>query len=326
MKASSNLLFLSLASYVVALPPGGSRAALSSCNSKTSLTLLYQNNLNFTDDKNHISFILLDPLDHVEGSAACASISENLLSATAIRAHSSDVQSQLSYLAYAGRAKSTQQYYIQDGIVEVTGGPRFQPVLKGVQNSHRKLPVLCTQSSTGNSPSNSVATASNQMVVQSNSNSFVGFRNQKSFRFQGIPFADKPNRFEHSHVYTGRDQVIDATKYGPDCSQPYDSNTSEDCLFINIQTQYIPQAGRKNDLRPVHFWIYGGGFTGGSGASAGSDGGQLASREDIVVVEINYRLTTLGFLAIPGTNITGNYGISDQVTGLEWTIQNIAAF
>jgi len=76
----------------------------------------------------------------------------------------------------------------------------------------------------------------------------------------------------------------------------------------------------------VHFWIYGGGFTGGSGASAGSDGGQLASREDIVVVEINYRLTTLGFLATPGTNITGNYGISDQVMGLEWTIQNITAF
>ncbi|EHL00100.1 putative Cocaine esterase [Glarea lozoyensis 74030] len=37
-------------------------------------------------------------------------------------------------------------------------------------------------------------------------------------------------------------------------------------------------------------------------------------------------LSTLGFLAIPGTNVTGNYGIGDQVTALEWTIQNIASF
>ena len=65
------------------------------------------------------------------------------------------------------------------------------------------------------------------------------------------------------------------------------------------------------------FWIHGGGFFGGTGADLGSDGGQLASREDIVVVTINYRLSTLGFLAVPGTNITGNYGIADQETALQ---------
>lgn len=65
------------------------------------------------------------------------------------------------------------------------------------------------------------------------------------------------------------------------------------------------------------FWIHGGGFTGGSGADSGSDGGNLASREDIVVVNINYRLSTLGFLAIPGTNVTGNYGIADQINALD---------
>lgn len=57
-----------------------------------------------------------------------------------------------------------------------------------------------------------------------------------------------------------------------------------------------------------------------------SDGSNLASREDIVVVTINYRLSTLGFLAVPGTNVTGNYGIADQVTALQWTVQNIAFF
>lgn len=65
------------------------------------------------------------------------------------------------------------------------------------------------------------------------------------------------------------------------------------------------------------FWIHGGGFTGGTGADPLTDGGNLASREDLVVVTFNYRLSTLGFLAIPGTDITGNYGISDQILALE---------
>lgn len=44
------------------------------------------------------------------------------------------------------------------------------------------------------------------------------------------------------------------------------------------------------------------------------------------MVTINYRLSTLGFLAIPGTNITGNFGIADQIVALQWTVQNIAYF
>lgn len=36
-----------------------------------------------------------------------------------------------------------------------------------------------------------------------------------------------------------------------------------------------------------------------------------------MVVTINYRLSTLGFMAIPGTNITGNFGIADQIVALQ---------
>lgn len=46
------------------------------------------------------------------------------------------------------------------------------------------------------------------------------------------------------------------------------------------------------------------GFTGGNaGATSGLDTGNLASREDVVGVEIGYRLSTLGFLAVPGTDV-----------------------
>jgi carboxylesterase type B len=43
-------------------------------------------------------------------------------------------------------------------------------------------------------------------------------------------------------------------------------------------------------------------------------------------VNVNYRLSTLGFLAIPGTAIKGNFGIGDQINALKWTVANIAKF
>jgi len=88
----------------------------------------------------------------------------------------------------------------------------------------------------------------------------------------------------------------------------------------------LPKAGTKKNLRPVQFWIHGGGFEGGSGADPQTDGGNLASREDIVTVTFNYRIGTLGFLAIPGTDIKGNFGIGDQVNALDWVLANIASF
>jgi carboxylesterase type B len=73
-------------------------------------------------------------------------------------------------------------------------------------------------------------------------------------------------------------------------------------------------------------WIHGGGFTSGTASDPTFDGGNLASRGDVVVVTINYRLGTLGFLALDGTSITGNYGIVDQLTALEWLRNHIKNF
>jgi len=43
-------------------------------------------------------------------------------------------------------------------------------------------------------------------------------------------------------------------------------------------------------------------------------------------VTINYRLGTLGFFAVPGTDVKGNFGIGDQINALQWTVDNIASF
>lgn len=74
-------------------------------------------------------------------------------------------------------------------------------------------------------------------------------------------------------------------------------------------------------------WIHGGAFAGGS--SGIYDAGRLAARGDIVVVTINYRLGTLGFLAHPalgGGGDVGNYGLADQQAALRWVRDNIADF
>ncbi|ORY12878.1 Alpha/Beta hydrolase protein [Clohesyomyces aquaticus] len=288
-------------------------------NAKTSLTLIYQNNLNASDDKNHVGALILDAVPRAGATAACAALNEKLLPKATLQKYKSDFVRALSYQDFAEYSKADQGYYIDDGIVVVED----RLVFPADYASNRPLPVLCTQSA-NNGMASATAVGGSEISVTSGGNTFVGFRNQKSFRFLGIPYADTPQRFKYSNLYSKKGQTIQATAYGSQCAQG--GSGSEDCLFLNIETPYIPKAGSKQNLRPVMFWIHGGGFTGGSGADALSYGGNLASREDIVVVNINYRLSTLGFLAIPGTDIKGNYGIADQIVALDWVIANIASF
>lgn len=299
--------------------PVEARAPMTVSNAKSSLTLIYQNNLNVTDDKNHIGAIILDPVPQASAAAACATVNEKLLSKAVLQQHQDDFNDALSYQDYAKYDDSEAGYYIDGGVVSVGNRVTYS----STSGSHKNLPVLCTQSANNGSSQAGPANGS-QITVAAADNSFVGYRNQKSFRFLGIPYADTPKRFEYTSAYSKKGQTLQATAYGSDCAQG--GSGSEDCLFMNIQTPYIPKAGSKKELRPVLFWIHGGGFTGGTGKDPLFDGGNLASKEDLVVVTINYRLSTLGFLAIPGTDIKGNFGIADQVLALDWVIANIASF
>jgi carboxylesterase type B len=312
--AAAGIVAVSQASPVV-----GSEPTVGVSNAKSSLTLVYQNNLNGSDDKNHIGAIILDPVPQADAAAACASLNEKLITKATLQKYQADFNDALSYQDYAKYTDAERGYYIDSGVVSV--GNRVKYLSSSA--SHKQLPVLCTQSANNGSTTAGPVNGSS-ITVASGGNTFVGYRNQKSFRFLGIPYADTPTRFKYSSLYSKKGQTIQATKYGSQCIQG--GGGSEDCLFLNIQTPYIPKVGSKKQLRPVLFWIHGGGFTGGSGADPLSDGGNLASKEDLVVVNINYRLSTLGFLAIPGTDIKGNFGIADQITALDWSIANIAAF
>jgi para-nitrobenzyl esterase len=100
----------------------------------------------------------------------------------------------------------------------------------------------------------------------------------------------------------------------------------EDCLYLNIWTPGLDDA-----RRPVMVWIHGGAFVNGSGSSLMYNGRTLSTRGNTVIVTINYRLGTLGFLnlnEVTGGRIpaTGNEGLLDQVFALAWVHDNIAAF
>ena len=108
---------------------------------------------------------------------------------------------------------------------------------------------------------------------------------------------------------------------------PREPARSEDCLYLNVWTS----ANNPSDKRPVMVWIYGGGFTGGSGGLAWYDGENLASKGPVIVT-FNYRLGSLGFFAHPelaiesGRHAAGNYGMMDAIAALQWVKRNISAF
>ncbi len=166
-----------------------STQAVKASNAGTSLTFIYQNNLNATDDVNHRGAILLDPITAAEGKAACAALGETLLPASTINSHKADFVNSLAYLEFADLAKDGQQFYILNGVVTVTESPAALKVSKNNQGTGG-LPVLCSQSSNQNGASNAQASSANQITIKSTGGTYVGFRNQKSFRFVGIPYAN----------------------------------------------------------------------------------------------------------------------------------------
>jgi para-nitrobenzyl esterase len=148
--------------------------------------------------------------------------------------------------------------------------------------------------------------------------------------FAGIPYAAPPVgplRWQPPAPVQPWQGVRDATRTGPRCMQDTSDlemgrHTSEDCLTLNVWTP--PPSGEK---RAVLVWIHGGAFINGSGGLY--DSRWLATRGDVVVVTLNYRLGALGFLAHPSlgpVNTTGNYGLADQQAALRWVHDNIANF
>ncbi|AMR30672.1 esterase [Mucilaginibacter sp. PAMC 26640] len=129
--------------------------------------------------------------------------------------------------------------------------------------------------------------------------------------FSKMPIQGKPNEFG---VYT-REFLIK------------DEALSEDCLYLNVWTGAKSPA----EKRPVIVWIYGGGF-GSGGTNVPIYDGEALAKKGVILVSVNYRVGVLGFLAHPElsaespNHASGNYGLMDQLAGVKWVKNNIAAF
>lgn len=179
------------------------------------------------------------------------------------------------------------------------------------------------------------AIAQEAPIVEAPAGSLRGIVSEGVHSFRGIPYAQAPEgdlRWRPTVPLPAWQGVYDATEFGAACVQPpapgaivLHQAQSEDCLFLNI---WAP--ANAHDA-PVLVWIHGGSLLIGSGNESINDGAYFAAR-GIMVVSINYRLGPLGWLAHPALsaespqNISGNYGLLDQVQALRWVQQNIAAF
>jgi para-nitrobenzyl esterase len=196
------------------------------------------------------------------------------------------------------------------------------------------VPVLvlsgCGDSNAGDAPAPSPDAALSSGVVRTEAGAVRGQVAPEYVLFQGIPYAAPPVgelRFEPPAPVPAWDGMRDATKPGPRCVQDASQNPdmrdgmSEDCLSVNVWTP-AAAAGL-----PVMVWIHGGSFTSGSAELYNAQ--WLATKGRMVVVTVNYRLGSLGFLAHPGfgpPEQVGNYGLADQQAALRWVRDNIEGF
>lgn len=222
-------------------------------NLDTSLTLMYQNNLNASDDVNHLAFILVDPNTIQQQVQICANLGQHLAAQSNAANYNDDLAQLLSYRSYAGYDTSEQTYLVDNGMISV---PPNGSLILNNHELEEQLPAICSSSAEQSEPQNSTATSSTVLSILGGNNTYQGYFNKKSFRFLGIRYATQPERFELSQVYDAQGEIIDATEYGSECVQA--GAGKEDCLFLNIQTPYIPKVGSLNQLRPVMFWIHGG--------------------------------------------------------------------
>lgn len=202
------------------------------------------------------------------------------------------------------------------------------------------LLAIALSSSAGARPGPTLVASAKVAVVHSRSGDVQGFVRRGVYTWRGIPYATA-ERFMAPQPVKPWQGTRPALSYGQICPQPanaelrepqtFISDTrfwpqSENCQFLNI---WAPAPDAKK--RPVMVWLHGGGFfSGASNELDVYDGTNLSRKGDVVVVSLNHRLNSLGFLDLSAYGDayrqSANVGMLDIVAALQWVRDNIAAF
>ena len=184
--------------------------------------------------------------------------------------------------------------------------------------------------------------------------------------YLGIPYAKPPIRdlrFRTPKDISSWSGTRDATRQPASCYQREDLFFAdfeglkeqqprilpdEDCLYLNVFVPNEHKESRSDDLRNINevrdtklsviIYIHGGGFHSGSSLpKRGSKNGirqsewtpdprELASEGNVIIVTIQYRLSSFGFLFLDDEFAPGNVGLLDQYMALEWVRNEISSF
>lgn len=283
------------------------------------------------------AILVNQPDTYAEGLSSCQLLNEVVWDAST-QDFQKTLNSSLNYQVFSGAFTPASLFWVNSPdpassctAINTQGTPQ-------TVDCSQRLPTLCTQSAQLSPANSSRADNSARWQVQQaiggagNATVMTGYRDYHTWKFRGIRYTSAPQRFAYSTTPLLETGTVNATLAGADCSQPIGEVTagsSEDCLFMNIWTTSLPQAASASGtqkLKPVMVYFYGGGLTTGSGKNPNTDGTNLASRGDVVVVSVNYRVGIPGFLPFNDGVHKGNYAFSDQVTSLLWVQQYIQYF
>ncbi|XP_076845004.1 bile salt-activated lipase-like [Brachyhypopomus gauderio] len=194
----------------------------------------------------------------------------------------------------------------------------------------RTLVALCLFLNTAHATSLGAVYTEGGMVEGTNHKTAL-FRSMDVFK--GIPFAAPPGRFEKPKPHPGWSGVLKTKDFAKRCLQlnllQSSERGSEDCLYLNI---WVPQGRTVSTGLPVMVYLFGGAFLVGGSQGANFlnnylySGEEIADRGDVIVVTVNYRVGTLGFLSTGDSDLPGNYGLWDQHAAIAWVHRNIKSF
>lgn len=173
--------------------------------------------------------------------------------------------------------------------------------------------------------------------------------------FLGIGYAEPPVgslRWARPVPIAPATAPIDALEIGSPCIQTNGTvdfelaagEGDEDCLYLNVLR---PEGTQPGDDLPILFFVHGGGHVDGHGGAAAMLGSSfhqppgnpplfpespdIVREQHAIVVTVNYRLAQLGWIATPGLTAesadgaSGNQGLWDVLTALQWANDNATA-